>query len=452
MKTTAQLRLAAGALLISSMISLGSVYYFLNLMRDDVRVVNSAGIVRGRTQRLVKLELVGQRSDELIGEIDRLIVGLIDGDVTLGLPAVKDPVVLAEYQAIAQSWDELKQIIADFRRNPQTKDTLINHSENHWVLTNEGVTAMENFSRTKLARYQTNILVIFAANLVCSGLILWLIFGLQNQLKTTLKTLANSSTKIVSTITAQELLTQKQAIAVGQTKIMMGQLNNFSHNSIDQAIQVNGSAGEVKALVEHSHKTEQKMLLDMASLSETVESLQGDIIELRQQTQLIANISELVSELGNHTNMLALNASMEATRAGEKGKEFAVVAKEIRQLANQSQKAGEKIYLLISQIQQNIKSTVIVTDRSRQIFQKKLKITTKMLHEFEQIIEAMNTVFLNSEEITAIAQQQGAIIQDALVAIQEINRAAQESAVGMSHAKQEMEQLNQVASNLNAII
>lgn len=452
MKTTAQLRLAAGALLISSMISLGSVYYFLNLMRHDVRVVNSAGIVRGRTQRLVKLELAGQRSDELIGEIDRLIVGLIDGDVTLGLPAVKDPVVLAEYQAIAKSWNELKQIIADFRRNPQTKDTLINHSENHWMLTNEGVTAMENFSRTKLARYQTNILVIFAANLVCSGLILWLIFGLEHQLKTTLKTLANSSTKIALAISQQELLTQKQAIAVGQTKIMMGQLNNFSHHSIEQAIQVNGSAGEVKALVEHSHKTEQKMLLDMASLSETVESLQGEIIELRQQTQQIANISELVSELGNHTNMLALNASMEATRAGEKGKEFAVVAKEIRQLANQSQKAGEKIYLLIAQIQQNIKSTVIVTDRSRLILQQKLKITTKMLHDFEQIVEAMNTVFLNSEEIPALAQQQGAIIQDALVAIQEINRAAQESAVEMSHAKQEMEQLNQVATNLNAII
>ncbi len=452
MKTTAQLRLAAGALLISSMISLGSVYYSRNLMRHDVRVVSSVGIIRGKTQRLVKLELAGQRSDELIGEIDRLIVGLIDGDVTLGLPAIKDPVVLAEYQTLAQSWHELKQIIADFRRNPQTKDTLINHSENHWVLTNEGVTAMENFSRTKLARYQTNILVIFAANLVCSGLILWLIFGLQHQLKATLKTLANSSTKIVSTISHQELLTQKQAIAVGQTKIMMGQLNNFSHDSIEQALQVNGSVGEVKALVEHSHKTEQKMLLDMASLSETVEKLQGEIIELRQQTQQIANISELVSELGNHTNMLALNASMEATRAGEKGKEFALVAKEIRQLANQIQKAGEKIYLLIAQIQQNIKSTVIVTDRSRQIFQKELKRTTKMLSEFEQIVEAMNTVFLNSEEITALAQQQGAIIQDALAAIQEINRAAQESAVGMSHAKQEMEQLNQVASNLNAII
>ncbi len=150
--------------------------------------------------------------------------------------------------------------------------------------------------------------------------------------------------------------------------------------------------------------------------------------------------------------MLALNASMEATRAGEKGKEFALVAKEIRQLSNQSQKAGEKIYLLIAQVKQNIKSTVSFTDNSRQIFQQKLKITRKMLNEFEQIVEAMNAVFLNSEEITAIARQQGAIVQEALAAIQEINRAAQASAAGMSEAKKEMEQLEKVASNLKAII
>lgn len=143
---------------------------------------------------------------------------------------------------------------------------------------------------------------------------------------------------------------------------------------------------------------------------------------------------------------------MEATRAGEKGKEFALVAKEIRQLSNQSQKAGEKIYLLIAQVKQNIKSTVSFTDNSRQIFQQKLKITRKMLNEFEQIVEAMNAVFLNSEEITAIARQQGAIVQEALAAIQEINRAAQASAAGMSEAKKEMEQLEKVASNLKAII
>lgn len=452
MKTTAQLRLAAAALFISSTISLGSVYYFLNQIRNVVRGVNTAGIVRGRTQRLVKLELAGQRSDELIAEIDRLTAGLINGDVSLGLPRVQDPEVLQQYQAIAKSWHNLKRFIADFRTNPTAKDSLINYSENYWEITNDGVTAVENYSSTKLFRYQVNILIIFALNLVVASALVGIIFHLQNNLKNNLKTLANYSTEIASTIIGQELLTQKQAIAVDQTKIIMGKLNHFSQDSIEQVIQVNYRAEEVKNLVEHSHKTEEKILADLVFLSDNIEKFYTEIVDIREQTKQIATISELVSELANHTNMLALNASMEATRAGEKGKEFALVAKEIRQLSNQSQKAGEKIYLLIAQVKQNIKSTVSFTDNSRQIFQQKLKITRKMLNEFEQIVEAMNAVFLNSEEITAIARQQGAIVQEALAAIQEINRAAQASAAGMSEAKKEMEQLEKVASNLKAII
>lgn len=452
MKTTAQLRLAAAALFISSTISLGSVYYFLNQIRNVVRGVNTAGIVRGRTQRLVKLELAGQRSDELIAEIDRLTAGLINGDVSLGLPRVQDPEVLQQYQAIAKSWHNLKRFIADFRTNPTAKDSLINYSENYWEITNDGVTAVENYSSTKLFRYQVNILIIFALNLVVASALVGIIFYLQNNLKNNLKTLANYSTEIASTIIGQELLTQKQAIAVDQTKIIMGKLNHFSQDSIEQVIQVNYRAEEVKNLVEHSHKTEEKILADLVVLSDNIEKFYTEIVDIREQTKQIATISELVSELANHTNMLALNASMEATRAGEKGKEFALVAKEIRQLINQSQKAGEKIYLLIAQVKQNIKSTVSFTDNSRQIFQQKLKITRKMLNEFEQIVEAMNAVFLNSEEITAIARQQGAIVQEALAAIQEINRAAQASAAGMSEAKKEMEQLEKVASNLKAII
>jgi methyl-accepting chemotaxis protein len=452
MKTTTQLRLAAAALFISSTISLGSVYYFLNQIRNVVRVVNTAGIVRGRTQRLVKLELAGQRSDELIAEVDRLTAGLINGDVSLGLSGVQDPEVLQQYQAIAQSWHNLKQFITDFRTHSAAKDNLINYSENHWEITNDGVTAVENFSNTKLFHYQANILIIFALNLGLATVTIWLIFQMQSKLKNSLDTLTNYYTEIATTITGQELLTQKQAIAVHQAKTIIGQLSDFSQHSIEQVMQVNSRAEEVKELVGHSHKTEEKVFADLAGLTDKLEKLYTEIIDLQNQTKQIARISELVSELATHTNILALNASMEATRAGEKGKEFALVAKEIRQLSNQSQKAGEKIYLLTNQVEQNIKYTVIFTDKSRQIFQQKLKITTKMINEFEQIIQAMNTVFLNSEEITAIARQQGGIVQEALAAIQEINRATQVSAAGMSEAKKEMEQLEKVTSNLKAII
>ena len=452
MKTTTQLAVAAVALFASSVISLGSVYYFLYELRDDVRVVNAAGIVRGGTQRLVNLELAGQKSDELIDEIDRLINGLIHGDESLELPAATDPEFMAKNQAIAASWENIKTLIFAVRKNPTQKNLLIQNSENHWDLTNDGVFTAETWSKLKNDRYKHIIAIIFLINLSLLVIILWLRFGIYYKIKNTIETISSSSTAMTAAITEQENIAIKQAKKVNQTKTIIDKLRKFSDHSVEQANQVNQSASEVKKLVQSGNNTEEKIMSEMANLNGKVEILQTEIMNLREDTKEIANISELVSELANYTNMLALNASMEAARAGENGQAFAVVAREIRKLANQSKKAAEKIYSLVSEIQNSIKSTVLVTNESRNSVDEGVNKTTEMIEAFQKVLKAIDTVFTSGEEITLTAQQQAAIIQEAFEAIEEINRAAQESACGMDRAKNGMKQLKEVISNLDAIV
>lgn len=452
MKTTAQIGVAAGALFASSAIGLGSVYYFIHQIRDDVRVVNTAGIVRGASQRLVKLELAGQKSDELIGEIDGLIRGLIDGDESLKLPAATDPEVLAKNQAIADSWENLKTIILDFRENPSQRNLLIQESESHWDITNQGVFTAETWSEKKVAQSQNIFFIIFSINLCCLILILWGKFRIEYKLKKIIKTISRSANEMAAVVTEQEAITGQQAIAVNQTSHMIGELKNLSHYSVKQAIQINQNTSEVNTLVQSGKNTEEYILSDLASLNKKVKELQTKIMELRQQTQQIANISQLVNELANHSDILALNASMEAIRAGEKGKEFALVAREIRKLSHQSKKAAEKIYSLVADIETSMKTTVLVTNESCNSVSQEVNKTTEMLKVFEKVVNAIDPVFTSSKEITLTAQQQAEIIQQALAEIEEINRAAQESAYGMSHAKNGMEQLKEVVSHLDAIV
>lgn len=452
MKTTVQLRLTAGTFLICWMISFGFVSYFLHQIRKDVGLVNRAGIIRGRTERLVKLELAGQRSDELVKEIDGLIAGLINGDVSLGLSGVREPEVLPQYQALAKSWHNLKRFIADFRTNSATKDSLIKYSENHWEITNNRVTAIENYAHTRIFYEQLNILIIFALNLLVTLALLLIIFFQEKKVKKSLNILANDFPVITSAMTGQILLNEKQAIAVHQTKIMLEQLNHFSQNSIQQATQFNFRESEIKELIKTSQQTEKKVLNELAFISDDLEKFAKEILNLQENTKQIATIAELIAELATYTSILALNASMEAIRAGEKGKEFALVAKEIRQLANQIEKAGKKIYLLIVQGKENINFLFNLIDIIQNNLQKTINIKTRNINEFEKDFQEINTFFLHKEEITAIAQHQGTIIQETLTKIQEINRLAQESAVNMISAKQEMEELEKVASNLKAIL
>lgn len=452
MKTTTQLAVAAVALFASSVMSLGSVYYFLYELRDDVRVVNAAGIVRGGTQRLVNLELAGQKSDELIDEIDRLINGLIDGDESLELPAATDPEFLAKNQEIAASWANLKTIIFAVRKNPNQKNILIQNSENHWDLTNDGVFTAELGSKRKNDRYKHILAIILLMDLFFLVIILWLKFLIYYKIQTTIETISISSTAMAAAITEQEEIASKQAIAVNKTNQIIDKLRKFSDHSVEQAIQVNQSASEVKKLVQSGNNTEEQIMSEMATLNVKVETLQTEIMDLREDTKEIANISELVSELANYTNMLALNASMEAARAGENGQAFAVVAREIRKLANQSKKAAEKIYSLVSEIQKSIKSTVVVTNESRNSVDEGVNKTTEMLEAFQKVLNAIDTVFTSGEEITLTAQQQAAIIQEAFEAVEEIKFASQESAGGMDRAKNGMKQLKEVVSNLDAIV
>lgn len=452
MKTTTQLGLAAVALFACSAIGLGSIGYFLYESRDDRRVVNAAGTIRGGAQRLVKLELSGQQSDESIDQIDKLINGLINGDKELGLPAVTDSEVLAQTHEIADSWSRLKAILVSARANPNQQNALIQESENHWNLTNDGLLAAEVWAQRKNYRYQQIILVVFLIDLLLYGIILWLIFRGIWKIQHTLETIASSSTAMTETITEQETIASQQAIAVNQTNITIERLKNFFHHSVAQAIQVSQSASEAKNLVQSGQNNQTEILSEMGTLNAKVEQLQREIMELRQNTQQIANISELVSELASHTNILALNASMEATRAGEHGKEFAVVAEEIRKLANQSKKAAEKIYILVLGIQTSIKSTLGVTNEIRNIGKIRVNRNKEISEYFQEFVKEINTIFASSEEITLTAREQAAILEQMFDSIQEITRATQESAVAIARAKNEMQQLQESVTNLDAIV
>ena len=89
----------------------------------------------------------------------------------------------------------------------------------------------------------------------------------------------------------------------------------------------------------------------MFVLEEKVDAIAEKIVNLSTQASQISNVSQLVIDFANQTNMLALNSSVEAVRAGEHGKGFALVANEIRKLADQSQQSADKINNLVSNIQ-----------------------------------------------------------------------------------------------------
>ncbi|MBD3563254.1 chemotaxis protein, partial [Planktothrix sp. FACHB-1355] len=190
----------------------------------------------------------------------------------------------------------------------------------------------------------------------------------------------------------------------------------------------------------------------MAKLKEKVSAIAEQILHLSQQTNQIGEISRFVSDIANQTNMLALNATVEAVRAGENGKGFGVVAAEIRKLADESKKSAVKINILVADIQSAIDSTAIVTNEGTKTVEEGVEVAKSTAEAFTGVMNAIDSVALNNQQISLNINQQAVAINQVADAMNTINSAAKETTGGISQVRLGIQKLDDSARNLKAVV
>jgi len=450
MKITNQLRGTAIGLLVFAVSNVVSVY--INGVANDSKVVNYAGIVRGATQRLVKLEMAGKKSDELIARLDKIVNGLVKGDRNLELPAATDPAFIAKMGEVQNSWQSLKGTIAQVRQSPQARGELLTQSEDYFELANEAVFAAEAYSQAKIQRLRVIQLILFFINLIILGIIWAIARNIALSLQNSTSTIASSSTQIASAVEEQERTIATQAASIRQMSSTMDELGASSEQSAQQAEASSAGANQALLVAESGTQSAQKTLKEMSALKDKVQEIAEQIKSLSNRTNQIGSISDLVGELASETNMLALNAAVEAARAGSHGKGFAVVAGEIRRLADQSKKSADKINTLVVDIQSAINSTVIVTDKGTKTVAQGMDLTQETAKSFTGVADAINNIFLNNQQISLNIKQQAIATQQVVEAMSSLTLAAHDTAGGISQVKVGTQQLKEAAQNLKAMV
>lgn len=175
----------------------------------------------------------------------------------------------------------------------------------------------------------------------------------------------------------------------------MNSLTNQIREKTDQSLEVtNNEYGAAKTNIEK-----------MFSIRHKIQTIAELILELSDFVQSISSTIGLVEDIAEQTNLLALNAAVEAARAGEHGKGFAVVASEIRKLADESKQATTKIISLINDIQQTANSTVLATEEGTKEIESGLELAHTITENIEQLINAMNDISENMQEIITSSKQ-----------------------------------------------
>ncbi|NJL40637.1 MAG: chemotaxis protein [Leptolyngbyaceae cyanobacterium SM1_4_3] len=264
--------------------------------------------------------------------------------------------------------------------------------------------------------------------------------------------LTTSSNQIATTVEQQERIANQQVAEVNATTATMDELEaSFRHTS-EQAKAAATGAGQVLELAKSGIQAVEDNLEGMSNLEKEMELIAEEIMQLSEQANQIGTISQLVSDIASQTNMLALNSSVEAVRAGEHGKGFGIVANEIRKFADQSQQSAGKINELVSQIQNAIYSTVMATEKGTKLVTVEVKTAKGTEQAFTEVSQAIDKVALNTQQISLNLKQQLDGVHQVLQAMESVDCGTKETASGISQTKISTQQLSEIAQSLERLI
>ncbi|MBF0368182.1 MAG: methyl-accepting chemotaxis protein [Magnetococcales bacterium] len=263
---------------------------------------------------------------------------------------------------------------------------------------------------------------------------------------------STSSAEIATTVNQQERVSAQQAVSVNETNTTMEELGTSARQSSEQADSAASGAQKALELAEHGMGRVEEMLEEMGGTRSKVEAIGREILKLSERTGQIRDITDTVSEFANETKMLAMNAAVEAVRAGEHGKGFSVLAVETRKLADESKRSAARINDLVGEIQKATNTTVMVTDEGTKTVEQGVLIAQNTAETFREVAESVNAAAESAQQISMNVRQQSVAIKQVVEAMKSLNTGAKETSSGVGQIKTGIQTLNDAAQVLRNMV
>lgn len=266
--------------------------------------------------------------------------------------------------------------------------------------------------------------------------------------------LSSSAQQIVATTTQVASAATETAAAVTETTATVEEVKQTAQLATQKAKFVSESAQRAAQVSESGRKSVAESIDVMKKIREQMESIAESIVRLSEQSQNIAEIMLSVNDLAEQSNLLAVNASIEAAKAGEQGKGFAVVAQEVRNLADQSKQATVQVRSILNDIQKATNAAVMVTEQGSKAVDAGVKQSVLAGESVQKLGESIAEAAQAATQIAASSQQQMVGMDQVVQAMENIKVASGQNVASTRQtesAAKNIEELGRKLSELAAL-
>ncbi len=276
--------------------------------------------------------------------------------------------------------------------------------------------------------------------------------GLNRDLREGFGVLSASSNEILSTVSQVAAGAAETATAVSQTSTTAEEVKQTAHVSHQKARNVQEGAQKTAAVSEAGRQAVTRTIEGMNHIRVQMESIAESVVRLSEQGQAIGEIIATVNDLAEQSNLLAVNAALEASRAGEVGKEFAVVAQEVKSLAEQSRQATTQVRVILMEVQKATSAAVMATEQGTKVVAAGVKQATEAGDSIRSLSESVTEAAQAATQIAASNQQQLVGMDQIALAIANIRQATGQSMSGTQQLKASAQNLRNFGDRLKGLI
>jgi len=257
----------------------------------------------------------------------------------------------------------------------------------------------------------------------------------------------------ISTSAAQVAASSAEtATAVSETTTTVEEVKQTAQVSSQKAKSVSETAQRAAQVAQTGRKSAEASVEGMKRIQAQMELIADGVVKLSEQGQAIGEIIATVNDLAEQSNLLAVNAAIEAAKAGDQGKGFAVVAQEVKSLAEQSKQATAQVRAILGDIQKATTGAVLATEQGS----KAVKAGAKQSAEAGDAIKSLADIIIEAAQaatqIAASSQQQLAGTDQVAAAMESIKQASMQNAAGTKQAEAAARNLHELGQKLRRLV